>query len=82
MVEIKGNIICPKCGCKVDGGYCECLPTTNIKIPMPKIKEPKKGVDVSRIIVEYANGKRVDVVKGYLVSFDDEGNSSCIEFNV
>lgn len=64
MVEIKGNTICPECGCKVEGGYCECLQTTSIKIPMPKVKNPKNDAEVSRIVVGYMSGKRVDIMKG------------------
>ena len=69
MMEVKGNNICPKCGCKIEGGYCECYNNT-------------KDVEVEGITVRYTDGTKLEVVKGYLITFDDEGNSNCIGFNV
>ena len=33
---------CIHCGSKIEGGYCDCFPTTGIKVSMPPVKEPKK----------------------------------------
>ena len=32
------------CGSKIEGGYCDCFPTTDIKVSMPPVKEPKTSV--------------------------------------
>lgn len=69
MIDTKGNDICPKCGVKIDGGYCECF-------------QPHKPNDVKKITVEYMNGEIKEVIKGYLISLDGEGNSDCIRFHV
>lgn len=69
MIEIKGNNICPKCGCKIEGGYCECYGS------IEKVK-------IASVTVRYTDGTKLEAVKGYLITFDDEGNSSCIGFNV
>lgn len=38
------NERCMQCGSKIEGGYCNCFPSTSTKIPMPPVKEPKTSV--------------------------------------
>lgn len=69
MIEVKGNNVCPKCGCKIEGGYCECYNNA-------------ENIEVAGITVRYTNGTKLEVVKGCLITFDDEGNSNCTSLNV
>lgn len=43
---------CIHCGSKIEGGYCDCFPTTDIKVSMPPVKEPKKSVGSVTVDVE------------------------------
>lgn len=39
MLDNRRNEICPKCGCKIEGGYCDCYNnTTNEDVSMAKTK--------------------------------------------
>lgn len=70
MFDNKENVICPKCGVKIEGGYCECF------------KPSESQREVKNIKITYDNGDIEYLIKGYLIAFDDEGNSNCIGFNV
>ena len=39
MLDNIGNEICPKCGCKVEGGYCDCFNTIRVDVNMTKTEE-------------------------------------------
>lgn len=39
MIDNRENTICPKCGTKIEGGYCECFAPINADTQISKTEE-------------------------------------------